>query len=345
MARGLSPTMPRHGGNLDYALKRYGGEAQDWLDLSTGVSPWPYPTDSIDPQSWRDLPSPPHRLITAAARYYGCEEDKVCLSPGTQLAIRLLPTLLSEPQNVAVPTIGYQEHSYAWQRAGHKIHYYESLEALEQLAHEQAVDSAVVINPNNPTCELTPENTLKQLAKKLRGLLVVDEAFADYQPTQSLVASSSLDNIIVLRSIGKFFGLAGARVGFLISQSSVNKELDALFQPWSVNGPAQVITMRALDDKKWQQAQISRITEQRQLLDDLVSQLNCVSSIDGMRHKSHGLFTTLFGNASSLSELHLGLAEQKIWTRLGDPDQDRNWLRLSLPGDQFQRLADTFKRI
>lgn len=335
MVGAITSGPPRHGGNIDDALKAYGGQAQDWLDLSTGISPWPYPANNIELDLWHKLPTAPENLITAASVYYNCEPSKISVSPGTQLAIRLLPSLLTQGQRVAVPSIGYQEHRYAWQRAGHKVVDYDCFDSLSSLTDNDAIDHAVVINPNNPSCELIDKNHLVTIAQKLVGVLIVDEAFADYDNAQSLVSTTQLDNILVLRSIGKYFGLAGARVGFVISNHPLARELNTLLQPWSINGAALAITEQALSDIQWQQQQTSRIKQQNQSLLELIAKhFNFLC-------KNQGLFTTLFADAQTLSRLQHKLAQQTIWTRLGDPCQGQNWLRLSLPGDHFQRLSDT----
>ena len=134
MAHKIASDQPRHGGNIGDALKIYGGQTKDWLDLSTGISPWAYPTSNIELGLWHRLPAAPDSLIAAASIYYNCEPSKIGISPGTQLAIRLLPSLLTHRQRVAIPRVGYQEHRYAWQRVGHQVFDYDSFDGLNTLA-------------------------------------------------------------------------------------------------------------------------------------------------------------------------------------------------------------------
>ncbi|RBP48594.1 threonine-phosphate decarboxylase [Arenicella xantha] len=336
----MQHTTLRHGGDLHTAIQRFGGDASDWLDLSTGISPWSYPVTNIPNQVWRELPSETTSFRVSAAHYYQCADAQLLATPGSQLAIRLLPTLIKPAHRVAIPTLGYQEHALAWARAGHTLVRYNSIDALRSLTHTKQIDSAVVINPNNPTAEVAARQQLLELAEQLPGLLLVDEAFADLDPSQSLCQHTSLSNIIVLRSIGKFFGLAGSRVGFLISDHPVTAELSALFSPWSVNGPALYVTECALSDRQWQTMQRTRIIQQAQQLNDLLALL--ISHDDShIDLSSHGLFHTLLGSPESISAIHRALATMHIWTRLGDiDDQGLLWMRFSLPGDHLNRLRN-----
>ncbi len=338
------PAAPRHGGNLHHAIKCYGGKPIDWLDLSTGISPWAYPAASkhVDSEHWRNLPAPPDALLEAAAAYYGCSLTSIGVTPGTQLAIRLLPTLIAQTHRVAIPRLGYQEHSFAWQNAGHEVVYYASIEELHSLVNAREIDSLVVINPNNPSGAMMPKQTLVTLSKRVAGVVVVDEAFADLDKTLSLSSELALDNIVILRSLGKFFGLAGARIGFVVSNHPLANALTSLLGPWSINGAAQELAKKALKDTAWQQQQIQRVLAQSVELSTLLKQY--FGDAVNASVKSQGLFTTILGDDARLRIAHQSLAKEQIWTRLGDRQNGQNWLRFSLPGKHFLRLANSLTR-
>lgn len=341
---------PRHGGDLSLAIKRYGGHAKQWLDLSTGVNPWGYPIPDLDTELWRTLPDNPTDLLRVAADYYGCNSQAIELTPGTQLAIRLLPTLIESPSSVAIPELGYQEHAHAWSQAGHTIERYQNVSQLHQLIHQHRVKHAVVINPNNPSCEMIEPAMLRKLSIELNGVLVLDEAFADLNPDQSLCPRfgsdhEDLDNLVIFRSVGKFFGLAGARVGFIISQHEIGHKLGNLLAPWPVNATAQKVTEYALNDQQWQTSQRRKILT---LSAKLVKMLESTVHSQGLsiQIESQGLFTTLFGHNNDLTNLHTQLAEQRIWTRLGDSNShQQNWLRFSLPGNNFTTLENALNSL
>lgn len=346
----------RHGGDLDRAIKTYGGKTEDWLDLSTGISPWSYPADEPTQATWRNLPPKTSDLISAASEYYQFPNENIVATPGSQIAIRLIPQLLSEPQRVAVPSIGYQEHTSSWRAAGHTIVEYTNAQDLEHLIDTQSVESCVLINPNNPTGEYFEHDFICHLEQKLSGILLLDEAFADCAFDKQIHQTnmghfSSSEKVIMLKSIGKFFGLAGARVGFVIGTAPLIETLRFLLEPWSISAPSMTIASQALRDFDWQAHQRMRIsmhaTEQRNLLSRFAETLDHANIID------QKLFFTLFAEETCLIELHEHLAKQQIWSRLGDSYKDKpqksnqiivkNWLRLSLAGEQLPRLTGALK--
>jgi cobalamin biosynthetic protein CobC len=233
-----------HGGNLAAAAERYGIELSRWLDLSTGISPFAYPVGELDAETWRRLPSPPPEFGDAVARYYGSTAFEVV--PGSQAAIQLLPRLIPA-HSVAVVQPSYAEHARSWGAA---------VELMPEDAIERAegFDVVVVCNPNNPTgVQRRPEALLALLQRqRSRGAwLVIDEAFVDTEPRLSLVPHAGEPGLVVLRSIGKFFGLAGARVGFLFAPAELLARAREALGPWPVSGPALSVTARALADREF----------------------------------------------------------------------------------------------
>lgn len=238
-----------HGGRLRQASARYGILLADWLDLSTGINPngWPVPT--IPQSVWSRLPEEEDGLKQAAADYYGT--DRLLPVAGSQAAIQALPRLRA-PSRVAVLVPGYAEHAAAWERAGHIVTPVAADQVAACLPH---TDVLLLIHPNNPTGARFPLERLFQWQALLAargGWLVVDEAFMDTTPQHSLAPCSPRPGLVVLRSLGKFFGLAGARVGFVCAEAELLERLDALLGPWQVAGPARWVAAQALMDHRWQ---------------------------------------------------------------------------------------------
>ena len=242
--------MLEHGGALRAAAIRYRIPLSNWLDVSTGINPRNWPVPPISATVWQRLPETEDGLEKAAAAYYGTPH----LLPiaGSQAAIQTLP-LLRESGQVGVLHPGYAEHAHAWRRAGHEV------EALVTEALDMAVDRLdvlVLIHPNNPTGQRFDRATLLDWRARLAargGWLVVDEAFMDATPEDSLAGQTGLPGLIVLRSLGKFFGLAGARVGFALAESAVLERLQESLGPWTVSGPARWVATQALNDQIWQE--------------------------------------------------------------------------------------------
>ena len=241
--------MLEHGGALRAAAAHYGIPLSDWLDVSTGINPQSWPVPSIPATVWQRLPEAGDGLEDAAAAYYGTSH--LLPMAGSQAAIQTLPRL-RERGRVGVLHPGYAEHTHAWRQAGHEV------EALAAEALAEAVDrldTLVLIHPNNPTgLHFDPAMLLDWRARLAAcgGWLVVDEAFIDATPEDSLAGYIGLPGLIVLRSLGKFFGLAGARVGFTLAEPALLERLQDTLGPWTVSGPARWVAAQALSDRDGQ---------------------------------------------------------------------------------------------
>lgn len=259
--------MPEHGGRIALAARRFGIPVADWLDLSTGISPHGYPVVAPPASSWSRLPEPEDGLCQMAADYYGT--PSLLPVAGSQAAIMALPRL-REACRVGVLTPSFSEHARAWAAAGHAVEGL-SADAMEQSL--DALDVLVVGNPNNPCGRRFPRRDLLRWHAALAergGWLVVDEAFADAHPQDSLARHADEPGLIVLRSVGKFFGLAGARVGFVLAAAPLLAALDHLLGPWTVAGPSRVAAATALADAAWQEQARRRLGVDSARLADLL---------------------------------------------------------------------------
>jgi cobalamin biosynthetic protein CobC len=326
---------PRHGGDLAYATATFGNPDGGWLDLSTGVNPNPYPVRSFDVTALARLPSPDGmlRLLAAAGAAYGAPPTAaIAATPGTEIAIRLLPAI-APPGPVAIVWPTYGSHADAWRRGGRTP---RALASLDDVPTDTAV--VVVGNPNNPDGRTTPPGTLERLALRLgarNGLLIVDEAFADVTPEVSLASRVGPLPIVVLRSFGKFFGLPGLRLGFVVGAPVVVAKLAALLGDWPVSAPAMTVGTAALSDHAWQTAARTELAGKMRRLRALLAGHNLAI------HGGTDLFA-LIGDAEAAA-LHRRLAERGIWTR-AFADQP-TWLRVGLPGNDadFDRLDGALK--
>jgi cobalamin biosynthetic protein CobC len=329
----------RHGGNLREAARRYSIPLEDWLDLSTGINPLGFPVPPVPPDAWRRLPEDDDGLAEAAALYYGA---KAALPvAGSQAAIRVLPTLLARG-TAAVAPLTYGEYAPAFERAGHRV------VPLDVSAHElpSQVDHAIVANPNNPTAERIPRETLlrwhSQLAKR-NGTLIVDEAFADVfdpaGPHASLASETDREGLVVLRSVGKFFGLAGIRAGFVLAAAPLRAALAGTLGAWTVSGPARHAVEAAFADRAWQCATRERLAADSARLAALIAQ----HGFDDV--KSTPLF--VWFQTADAATLQHALATHGIWTRLFDRAGMTPSLRIGLAGSEgdWARLSRALAEI
>lgn len=299
--------MLEHGGNLQQAAQQYGRHSEAWLDLSTGINPAHYPIPDLPPAVFHRLPTSNEALQAAASRYYGAAHVLACA--GSQAALQALPTLRA-PCRVSMPRTMYQEHAHAWQRCGHQVN------LLDDLMHDHwlaTTDVLLVCNPNNPTGQrYAPDQLLHwhaQLAAR-GGWLIVDEAFMDTTPADSLARHTGQPGLWVLRSLGKFFGLAGLRVGFLLGAPEALATVANWLGPWTISGPAQHLATCALADTAWQQQMRASLPAQSAQLAQLLTQhgLTPLGGSDLFQYLRH----------PHSRALHHALAQQGVWTRLFD---------------------------
>lgn len=293
-----------HGGNLRDAARIHGRPLAQWIDLSTGINPHWYPVPATTPNAWHRLPEADPALLDAACAYYGA--PAMLPVAGTQAAIQALPRLRA-PGRVVVAAPSYAEHAHHWGQHGHRLRqvpYAQLNEALDEC------EVLVVCNPNNPTgARIAPEQLLAW-AEKLAargGWLVVDEAFGDTEHAASLCAHAGQAGLIVLRSVGKFFGLAGLRLGFVAAHPALLSQLAAMLGPWTVSGPAQQVALAALSDTGWQQAMRARLQDEGERLRYLLAQHDIASS---------GCALFQWWPAARAEDFHRHMAERGIWVRL-----------------------------
>ena len=309
----------KHGGNLNQAAAQYGIPLENWLDLSTGINPNGYPVPTIPAALWQRLPEADDGLNEAAQAYYGTVQ--VLATAGSQAAIQALPTvLLNKKSTVAMPRMMYAEHAKNWLAQVHAVHYFDDEPDAELLENTTVL---LVCNPNNPTGQLfKPEKLLKwhtQLAQK-GGWLIVDEAFIDCTPEYSLAKFSPLPHLIILRSLGKFFGLAGARLGFVLAEKPVLDNLENKLGPWPIASPARFIATHALQNTAWQVATRLSLNQQSMRLNALLRQYGLTPQ------GSTSLFQWL--PQTNAQAIHAHLARQGVWIRFF---ADWHALRFGLP--------------
>ncbi|WFU03727.1 threonine-phosphate decarboxylase CobD [Rhizobium sp. CB3171] len=318
-----------HGGGITAAARLYGGQPEDWLDLSTGINPNPVALPEISVSAWHRLPD--QHLVEqarAAARvYYRSEDILPLLVPGTQSVIQLLPRLASA-SGVAILSPTYGEYARAFALAGLPVC---KITGIDDLTPEQKL--VIVVNPNNPDGRTLSVDRLRELHDRLQprgGMLVVDEAFGDMEPESSLAPyASSMPNLIIFRSFGKFFGLAGLRLGFVIAQASILERFEDWLGPWAVSGPALSLAASLMTGDTTSIR--NRILDRRSALDAVLRQARL--QVAG----GTGLFALVADDRAS--DICTHLCRHHILVRKFD--YAPNWLRFGLAPDEVtdRRLA------
>lgn len=325
----------RHGGDLASASRRYGIAEDEWLDLSTGINPRPWPGAAAlsVPQMRLDrLPAAAalEQLVAAACRAYGVPPGlAVAAAPGSEAIIRALPRFLDA--RAVLTATSYSSYAEAWHEAGQLL----ATEETPERAADDAETSLILVNPNNPDGRVVPPKDLLVLARGRHGgaLVIVDEAFADAEECVSVVPHlSEADPVLVLKSFGKFFGLPGLRLGFAVGPAALVARVAASFGDWPVSGPALAIGSRALGDIAWQEETRRWVAEQARRLDAVLtgSGLAVIGGTHLFRLVRH----------ADAAALQRRLAREAIWTRVWVEGPEL--MRFGLPADEagLKRLGD-----
>lgn len=316
----------RHGGDLGEAGRLFPQAPEPWIDLSTGINPIPYPWPALEASAFTRLPAPADlaALEAAAAQAYGARRSHVVAAPGTQALIDLIPRL-RPPGRVAVVGPTYAEHAASWARAGHAVSEAADLDA--------PADVVVVVNPNNPDGRVVPARDLAAAAARLAGrggLLVVDEAFVDLEPVESLCGAPPA-GCLVLRSFGKTYGLAGLRLGFAVAEEPLIGRLRRAIGPWAVSGPAIAIGRRALADTAWRREAVAARARDAARLDGLLGSAGgrIVGWTSLFRTADFSDGPALFGRLGRAGIFVRRFEAAPARLRFGLPPDEAAWIRLA----------------
>jgi cobalamin biosynthetic protein CobC len=317
-----------HGGDLGAARLLFPGAPEPFIDLSTGINPYPYPIPQLPGDLFTRLPDAAalDALAAVAAQAYGAPSAAhVVAAPGTQILLPLVAALVP-PGRAAILGPTYAEHRRVAALVGHRVEDVTDLGGLRDAA------LAVLVNPNNPDGRIVPRAALFACARAA-GLLVVDEAFMDVGAGGlSLAGEVGCGNIVVLRSFGKFFGLAGLRLGFALASPQIAARLRAGLGPWAVSGPALAIGAAALADQSWAATARARLAQAVLRLDQTLTAagLTLVGGTSLFRLAQSKAAPALFRHLGSAGILVRRFARDPTWLRFGLPANEPDWQRLAV---------------
>ncbi len=303
---------------------------EPWIDLSTGINAVPYPVDVIAPDAWTRLPDAAalDAVESVARAAYGAPQSVgVVAAAGTQSLIQWLPRIFPA-RRVGVLGFTYREHETSWRTSGADV------VTVRSLADLAAFDVGLVVNPNNPDGrKLAPEDMAETAGALARrgGRLIIDEAFMDLLGRQeSLIPHLPAPGVLVLRSLGKAYGLAGVRLGFAVASVDDCARVRAALGPWAVSGPAIEIGRRALADDTWLAATALRLREEASRLDRLLqsADLEIAGATPLFRLVQMNQAPALFSRLCRAGILTRPFLDRPNWLRFGIPHATAEWMRL-----------------
>jgi len=320
-----------HGGNLAAAAQAFGTPDEGWVDLSTGINPESYPIPTFENDLWTRLPDQAllEKLKKAAAFYYGVDDsEKVIPVSGTQTLLQILPHLFEKPKAVRIIAPTYKEHEHCWKLAGHDVR-----EVDDIFEAQEDGDIIIIVNPNNPTGDVYAPDALLALAEKQAqkgGYLIVDGAFMDCVPSLDLSSYVGQPGLMVLRSFGKFFGLAGIRLGFVLAHGDIAARLKEGIGPWAVNGPAMEVGRRALQDVRWINLMRRKLADDTFRLDAILQDcgLEIVGGTSLFRYCYHPQAQDIYKALAVMGILVRPFADRQQYLRVGLPGAESHWKRL-----------------
>lgn len=328
------PNIPQHGGDPGRHGSAPGHRAADGsIDLSTGINPWSWPAPALPADALTLLPRPDRAFYATAAAYYRVSPAQLLPTAGSQLAIQILPRL-ARPGRVLMEDVAYEEHRYRWSQAGFDIRLFRRGEedGLVTRVRDEGIDHIVVVSPNNPEASIVAVERLRQWREALPqdGLLVVDQAFADASQGSDVSALCGEPGVVILRSLGKFFGLPGLRLGFVLSEEPILQSLSRELGPWPVSGPALHLGKLALADSAWQAATRESLPRAAARQADVLRQ-HFQPACAAMRHNP--LFTTMTLPLDKAQALYREAADAGLWLRLYSV-AEVGYLRWGLAADE-----------
>ena len=307
----MKESFSKHGGKLDEAVLQFGGRKSEWMDLSTGINPRPYPFKKVGQRLWERLPDDNdfEDIYKAAHNFWNVPKSSVVLgASGVSSLIAIIP-FLNPLSTVSIQQPTYSEYKLSFERVGYKV-------------LKTGGEINVIVNPNNPDGKIQEANEILENHKRLT---IIDESFCDLYPENSLINLASQPGFIILKSFGKFWGLAGLRLGFAIGRPETVNPIKYALGPWQISGPALSIGCQALQDIKWAEKTRANLYESAIRLDKIMRRYKLIGGTNLYRLYFVTDAKKLFRKLASNKVLIRNFDYNRNWVRIGLPKQEKDW--------------------
>jgi len=226
-------------------------------------------------EAYNRYPDPgSNELKKALALFVRTAPDRIAAGNGSDEIIELLIKIFAGPGEeiiVCEPTYGmYQAAANAFNIAVKTClltdNFQLNLKAIEQQTSKKT-RIIFCCSPNNPTGNLLNENDIKKLCAMFGGPVIVDEAYIEFSKKESLAKlGAQFDNLIILRTLSKAWGLAGLRVGYAVADPSVVRYIDRIKLPYNINRVSAGLAIQALSNTEQLRKLCSNIIDERERL-------------------------------------------------------------------------------
>ncbi|MEM2727037.1 MAG: histidinol-phosphate transaminase [Archaeoglobaceae archaeon] len=206
------------------------------------------------------------KLKKAISDYLGIETENIALGCGSsELISRACEIILEELDKVVIPMPSYSLYiTYAMLRnSSLLLPVYNLYSITADFFEEEKPKLSIICSPNNPTGNTVDRDTVERIAENSEYVLI-DEAYAEFSKNNLLSLVHEFDNVIVLRSFSKFFGLAGLRIGYAIANKEIAEALEKVRLPFAIPTPGVATAISAIQSIEYYQELKNKIVEERE---------------------------------------------------------------------------------
>jgi histidinol-phosphate aminotransferase len=324
-------------------------DGEGWIKLNTNESPLPPSPKVLEAikeaatDALRLYPSPtaaPARR--AIARRFGVDPSQVVVGNGGDELIEMcFRAFAGAGDRVAYPTPTYPllEPLCRVHEAVASVH---PTEEFSELPPSLAADPAplkFIVNPNSPTGALFPAPEVEAVVAASPGVVVIDEAYVDFAPQSGLDLLNRFENVLLLRTFSKSYGLAGMRIGFALGQRDVVEALNSVKDSYNVDRLAIVAAVAAIEDDAHHRKLVAEVVRNR-------GELAAALADMGFEVVPSAANFVFVRPPKPAAEVVLALRERKILVRHYDREPIAGWMRITVgTRDQHKALLAALEEI
>jgi len=321
-----------------------------FIKLNTNENPYP-PAPSVfktlrdfDPERLRLYPDPvSSRLRRKIAGTYGFAPENVIVGNGSdELLAMALRCFAGEGDQVLYPAPSYSLYGVLSRIQGAEpteMPLDEDFGLSEEFIKAPA-RLKFIASPNSPTGTVYPERSIERLADETDGVIVVDEAYADFSEETALRLAGNLPNVMVFRTFSKAYSLAGLRVGYAFGSPELIEGMMKIKDSYNMNTISALLAEAALDDQQYLQEKVGLIKAGREYLREQLEGLNFRVFPSGAN------FLFCRPPDSNAEMIFKELLKRKILIRFFDTPTLKDYLRISIgTSREMEALVIALKEI